>query len=79
MQYVQPGKPNHNAYFAAIIVWSDMIEYTSIFSSKIHQFKVLALDGYGHITYGRPNMGLGGITPRQEQGLAAKVFYRLVP
>lgn len=71
LQYIQPGKPQQNAYverFNRTVrhEWLDQ----HLFESIIHAQEI-ATRWLWHYNNERPNMALGGMTPKQKLALAA--------
>lgn len=69
--YIQPGKPTQNAYIerfnrTARHEWLDMHSFSSIAHAQL-----LATQWLWQYNNERPNMGLGGITPKQKLAMAA--------
>ena len=71
LDYIQPGKPQQNAYIERYnrtvrYDWLGQYLFSSI--TEVQDFATRWLWTYNHE---RPNMGLGGITPKQKLALAA--------
>jgi putative transposase len=71
IDYIQPGKPQQNAYIERYnrtvrYDWLGQFLFASI--TEVQDFATRWLWTYNHE---RPNMGLGGITPKQKLALAA--------
>ena len=71
IDYIQPGKPQQNAYverfnrtvryeWLSQYLWSDLQEVQLFATEWMHQYN-----------YERPNMALGGLTPKQRLAMAA--------
>lgn len=71
INYIQPGKPYQNAYierYNRTVRYDWLNQY--IFES-IHEVQKFATQWLWHYNYERPNMALGGITPKQKSAAAA--------
>jgi len=71
LEYIQPGKPQQNAYIERYnrtvrYDWLGQYLFSSI--AEVQEFATRWLWIYNHE---RPNMALGGITPKQKLALAA--------
>ena len=75
LEHIQPGKPQQNAYverfnrtvryeWLSQHLWSDLEEVRLFATRWIHD--------YNHF---RPNMALGGITPKQRLAMAARLYF----
>ena len=70
MTYIQPGKPQQNAYierYNRTVRYDWLNQY--LFES-IDEVQDFATDWMWTYNHERPNMGLGGITPKQKLALA---------
>jgi putative transposase len=70
LRYIQPGKPQQNAYierYNRTVRYDWLGQYLFDTISDVQDFATIWLWTYNHE---RPNMGLGGITPRQKLALA---------
>ena len=75
IEYIQPGKPQQNAYVERFnrtvrYEWLSQYEWSSI--EEVQDFATQWMWPYNH---DRPNMALGGFTPKQHLAMAAKKFY----
>ena len=71
LQYIQPGNPQQNAYverYNRTVRYDWLNQYIFDSISAVQEFATRWLWTYNNE---RPNMGLGGITPKQKQALAA--------
>jgi putative transposase len=71
LNYIQPGKPQQNAYverFNRTVRYEWLSPYYWDDPAHIQQFATEWMRQYNHE---RPNMGLGGITPKQQLMAAA--------
>ncbi|CAB3774027.1 IS3 family transposase ISPa195 [Burkholderia paludis] len=71
MNYIQPGKPQQNAYverFNRTVRHEWLSQYYWDDLEHIQQFATEWMWQYNHE---RPNMGLGGITPKQRLAMVA--------
>ena len=71
IEHIQPGKPQQNAYverFNRTVRYDWLTQY--LFDS-IHQVQEHATHWLWSYNHERPNMGLGGITPKQKLALTA--------
>jgi putative transposase len=71
LNYIQPGKPQQNAYverFNRTVRYEWLSQYYWDDLAHIQQFATEWMWQYNHE---RPNMGLGGITPKQRLMAAA--------
>ena len=71
INYIQPGKPHQNAYIER---YNRTVRYDwlnqHIFKS-IEEVQSYATEWLWEYNHERPNMGIGGITPKQKMNLAA--------
>ena len=75
MQYIQPGKPQQNAYverFNKTVRYEWLSQYCWQDLQEIQQY---ATDWMWQYNHQRPHMALGGITPKQHLANAASDFY----
>ena len=71
IQYIQPGKPQQNAYverFNRTVRYDWLAQYLFESLSEVQEYATKWLWTYNHE---RPNMALGGITPKQRLAMAA--------
>jgi putative transposase len=71
LQYIQPGKPQQNAYverYNKTVRYDWLSQYLFDTLEEVQEFATRWLWHYNHE---RPNMGLGGITPKQKLALVA--------
>ena len=71
LQYIQPGNPQQNAYverYNRTVRYDWLNQYIFDSISSVQDFATRWLWTYNNE---RPNMGLGGITPKQKLELAA--------
>jgi putative transposase len=71
MEYIQPGKPQQNAYverFNRTVRYEWLAQYCFDTITEVQDFATRWLWTYNHE---RPNMALGGITPKQRLAMAA--------
>ena len=71
LAYIQPGKPQQNAYierYNRTVRYDWLGQYLFESIEEVQDFATRWLWTYNHE---RPNMGLGGITPKQKLALAA--------
>lgn len=71
IEFIQPGKPQQNAYierYNRTVRYDWLGQYLFESISEVQEFATRWLWTYNHE---RPNMGLGGITPKQKLMLAA--------
>ena len=71
MEYIQPGKPQQNAYverFNRTVRYEWLAQYCFDVISEVQDFATRWVWNYNHE---RPNMALGGITPKQRLAMAA--------
>jgi putative transposase len=71
IEYIQPGKPYQNAYverYNRTVRYDWLGQYLFKSISQVQDFATRWLWTYNHE---RPNMALGGITPKQKLALAA--------
>ena len=69
--YIQPGKPQQNAYVER---YNRTVRYDWLgqyMFSKLSQVQQFATRWLWHYNHERPNMGLGGITPKQKLAMMA--------
>lgn len=69
--YIQPGKPQQNAYverFNRTVRYEWLAQYLFDDIDEVQDFATRWLWNYNHE---RPNMALGGITPKQRLAMAA--------
>ena len=74
-EYIQPGKPQQNAYVERFnrtvrYEWSSQYYCSSI--EEVQDFFTQWMWSYNH---DRPNMALCGFTPKQQLAMAAQTFY----
>jgi putative transposase len=70
-EYIQPGKPQQNAYverFNRTVRYEWLAQYCFDVISEVQDFATRWIWNYNHE---RPNMALGGITPKQRLAMAA--------
>jgi putative transposase len=71
LDYIQPGKPQQNAYverFNRTVRYEWLSQYYWKDLDEVRLFATQWMYGYNHH---RPNMALGGITPKQRLAMAA--------
>ena len=71
MEYIQPGKPQQNAYverFNRTVRYEGLSQYCWDNLEEVQLFATPWMYNYNH---DRPNMALGGITPKQRLAMAA--------
>ncbi len=71
LQYIQPGNPQQNAYverYNRTVRYDWLAQYLFGNISEVQEYATSWLWTYNHE---RPNMALGGITPKQKLALAA--------
>ena len=71
VDYIQPGKPQQNAYierYNRTVRYDWLAQYLFDTIAEVQDFATRWLWTYNHE---RPNMGLGGITPKQKLALVA--------
>lgn len=71
LQYIQPGKPQQNAYverYNRTVRYDWLGQYLFDTLQEVQDFATRWLWHYNHE---RPNMGLGGITPKQKLAMVA--------
>ena len=71
IEYTQPGKPQQNAYverFNRTVRYEWLAQYLFDSIDEAQTFATRWLWNYNHE---RPNMALGGITPKQRLAMAA--------
>jgi putative transposase len=71
LEYIQPGKPQQNAYIER---YNRTVRYdwlTQYLFESIAEVQAFATHWLWHYNHERPNMALGGITPKQKLALVA--------
>jgi len=71
IEYIQPGKPQQNAYierFNRTVRYEWLSQYHWEDLNEVRNFATHWMYGYNHY---RPNMALGGFTPKQRLAMAA--------
>ena len=71
IEHIQPGKPQQNAYverYNRTVRYDWLSHYLFESIDEVQDFATQWLWNYNHE---RPNMALGGITPKQKLALAA--------
>ena len=71
IEYIQPGKPQQNAYverFNRTVRYEWLAQYVFDSLEEVREFATRWMWSYNHQ---RPNMALGGITPKQRLAMAA--------
>jgi len=71
IEYIQPGKPQQNAYverFNRTVRYEWLAQYHFDSITEVQDFATKWMWSYNHE---RPNMALGGITPKQRLAMAA--------
>jgi putative transposase len=71
LQYIQPGKPQQNAYverYNRTVRYDWLGQYLFETLEEVQEYATRWLWHYNHE---RPNMGLGGITPKQKLAMVA--------
>jgi len=71
LQYIQPGKPQQNAYierYNRTVRYDWLAQYLFASIEEVQDYATAWLWTYNHE---RPNMALGGITPKQKLALVA--------
>ncbi len=71
LEFIQPGKPQQNAYverFNRTVRYEWLSQYYWEDLEKVQDFTTNWMWSYNHE---RPNMALGGITPKQRLAIAA--------
>ena len=71
LEHIQPGKPQQNAYverYNRTVRYEWLEQYLFETIAEVQDFASRWLWTYNHE---RPNMGLGGITPKQKLALVA--------
>jgi len=71
MEYIQPGKPQQNAYVERLnrtVRYEWLAQYRFDAITEVQDFATRWIWNYNHE---RPNMALGGITPKQRLAMAA--------
>jgi putative transposase len=75
MDYIQPGKPQQNAYverFNRTVRYEWLSQYCWADLDEVQLFATQWMYDYNH---DRPNMALGGITPKQRLAMAAELCF----
>ena len=73
ISYIQPGKPQKNAYierYNRTVRYDLLNQYYFESIDEVQNFETRWMWIYNHE---RPNMGLGGITPKQKLAVAVPV------
>ena len=71
LQYIQPGKPQQNAYierFNRTVRYEWLSQY---YWKDLDEVREFATQWVWHYNHERPNMALGGFTPKQRLAMAA--------
>ena len=71
IQHIQPGKPQQNAYverFNRTVTYEWLSQYYWERINEVQEFATQWMYKYNHQ---RPNMALGGITPKQRLAMVA--------
>jgi putative transposase len=71
LEFIQPGKPQQNAYverFSRTVRYEWLSQYYWAELAEVQDFATKWMWSYNH---DRPNMALGGFTPKQRQAMAA--------
>jgi len=71
LQYIQPGKPQQNAYierFNRTVRYEWLSQY---YWKDLDEVRDFATQWVWHYNHERPNMALGGFTPKQRLAMAA--------
>ena len=71
LEYIQPGNPQQNAYverFNRTVLYKWLAQYLFESIDEVQEFAKSWLWKYNHE---RPNMALGGLTPKQRLAMAA--------
>jgi len=71
IEYIQPGKPQQNAYverFNRTVRYEWLAQYEF---ESLRQVQDYATEWMWNYNHERPNMALGGITPKQRLAMAA--------
>ena len=71
LEYIQPGKPQQNAYverFNRTVRYEWLSQHYWADLQEVQMFATQWMWKYNHV---RPNMALGGITPKQRLAMAA--------
>ena len=71
MEYIQPGKPQQNAYierFNRTVRYEWLSQY---YWGDLEEVRLFATNWMFDYNHNRPNMALGGITPKQRLAMAA--------
>ena len=75
LEYIQPGKPQQNAYverFNRTVRYEWLSQYLWADLAEVQLYATEWMWKYNH---DRPNMALGGFTPKQRLAMAAQPFY----
>ena len=71
IEYIQPGKPQQNAYverFNRTVRYEWLSQY---YWENLEEVRLFATNWMYDYNHNRPNMALGGITPKQRLAMAA--------
>ena len=71
MEYIQPGKPQQNAYierFNRTVRYEWLSQY---YWEDLEEVRLFATNWMFEYNHNRPNMALGGFTPKQRLAMAA--------
>jgi putative transposase len=71
IEYIQPGKPQQNAYierYNRTVRYDWLAQYAF---ASLEEVQEIGTQWLWHYNHERPNMGLGGITPKQKLALVA--------
>ena len=71
MEYIQPGKPQQNAYierFNRTVRYEWLSQY---YWEDLEEVRLFATNWMFEYNHERPNMALGGFTPKQQLAMAA--------
>ena len=71
MEYIQPGKPQQNAYierFNRTVRYEWLSQY---YWEDLEEVRLFATNWMFEYNHERPNMALGGFTPKQRLAMAA--------
>ncbi len=71
MEYIQPGKPQQNAYierFNRTVRYEWLSQY---YWDNLEEVRLFATNWMFDYNHNRPNMALGGFTPKQRLAMAA--------
>lgn len=71
MEYIQPGKPQQNAYverFNRTVRYEWLSQY---YWENLEEVRLFATNWMYDYNHNRPNMALGGFTPKQRLAMAA--------